>query len=250
MSPTALSRVRIAIAIAIALMPALSPGAGAQEDGGGYRTYTNAAGKTIRAKLVDKKGGIAHLRMVDGITYRVAVETLSQADREFVDSWEPTHAKEEKLRAVDMGELFAARGFKGVPLTLKNNQALLDISVGGQTFTCLLDTGAQGSVIDRGKAKELGLVVRENAGFAGGIGGSAGPVGMTNLANLKVGGVHKTGATFAVMDLRAVSGKQGSTRFDGIVGFDLLEELEAVIDYKGGVLYLREDPATTAADPG
>lgn len=206
-----------------------------------YRTYTNAAGKTIRAKITDKKGGIAHLRMTDGITYRVAIDTLSQSDREFIDSWEPAHSKAEKLRAVDMGELFAARGFKGVPLTLKNNQALVDIKIGEQSFTCLLDTGAQSSVIDRTKAKALRLTVRENVGFAGGIGGSAGPVGMTNMAEIVVGEVKKRDVTFAVMDLRGISGGHGGTRFDGIIGFDLLEDLEAVIDYKGGVLYLRED---------
>jgi hypothetical protein len=206
-----------------------------------YRTYSNSSGKTIRAKITDKKGGIAHLRMTDGITYRVAIDTLSQSDREFIDSWEPAHSKAEKLRAVDMGELFAARGFKGVPLILKNNQALLDIKVGGQSFTCLLDTGAQSSVIDRTKAKALRLTVRENVGFAGGIGGSAGAVGMTNMAEIKVGEVKKRDVTFAVMDLRGVSGGHGSTRFDGFIGFDLLEDLEAVIDYKGGVLYLRED---------
>ena len=39
----------------------------------------------------------------------------------------------------------------------------------------------------------------------------------------------------------AIAAGNGTGRQNGIVGFDLLEDLEAVIDYKSAVLYLRED---------
>ncbi|MCP4846324.1 MAG: clan AA aspartic protease [Verrucomicrobiaceae bacterium] len=208
----------------------------------GYRTFTNKAGKTIRAKVTDKKNDIVHLRMSNGITYRVATGTLSQSDQEFIDSWNPAEEHRARLQAVDLKELFSARGFKGVPLKLQNNQSLLEITIAGQRLSFLLDTGAQSSVIDRTKAKDLKLDIQENVGFAGGIGGPAGPIGMAFLPLITVGSVPKKNVTVAVLDLSGiVSGQGKSTKFDGIIGFDLLEDLEAVIDYKGRVMYLRED---------
>ena len=147
----------------------------------------------------------------------------------------------DELRAVDLGELFSARGFKAVPLVLKNSQSLLEISITGKKLTLLLDTGAQGSVLDRSKATALKLNIRENAGFAAGIEGKPKAIGMTRLESVRVGEVTKKGVTFAVMDLQRVAGNHGSSKFDGIIGLDLLEDLEAVIDYKSSVLYLRED---------
>ena len=237
-------KTRLMMLLGFALMLCTSGPLPAQQPGEdtGYRTFTNKAGKTIRAKVIDKKSGIVHLRMSNGITYRVATATLSQADQEFVDSWTPAEEHKARLQAVDLKELFSARGFKGVPLKLKNNQSLLEITIAGQRLTFLLDTGAQSSVIDRAKAKALKLNIQENVGFAGGIGGPAGPIGMTFLPLITVGSIQKKNVTVAVFDLSGiVSGQGKSTKFDGIIGFDLLEDLEAVIDYKGGVMYLRED---------
>ncbi len=226
------------------LMLCASDPAAAQQSGEntGYRTFTNTTGKTIRAKVIDKKNDIVHLRMSNGITYRVATRTLSQPDQEFVDSWNPAREHKARLQAVDLKELFSARGFRGVPLKLQNNQSLLEITIAGQRLNFLLDTGAQSSVIDRARAKALKLNIQENVGFAGGIGGPAGPIGMAFLPLITVGSIQKKNVTVAVFDLSGiVSGHGKSTKFDGIIGFDLLEDLEAVIDYKGGVMYLRED---------
>ena len=225
------------------LLNAAIPLAAQQEgESTGYRTFSNKAGKTIRAKVIGKKSGIVHLRMSNGITYRVATDTLSQKDQEFVDDWSPAEEQRARLQAVDLKELFSARGFKGVPLRLQNNQSLLEITIAGERLNFLLDTGAQGSVIDRAKARALKLRIQENVGFAGGIGGSAGPMGMALLPLIKVGSIQKKNVTVAVLDLsRIVSGHGKSSKFDGIIGFDLLEDLEAVIDYKGRMMYLRED---------
>ena len=228
----------LAATILCCIVAAVASGFGKEND---YRTFTNTEGKEIRAKLIDKKGGVAHLRMTDGMIYRVPITKLSQGDREYVDSWDPVAAKEEKLRNVDLEELFTARGFKGVPLELKNSQSLLEITIGKETLTFLLDTGAQSSVLNRANAEALKLDIKENVGFAGGIGGKAGAIGMTRLDSVKVGEVKKKGVHFAVMDLSSVSGKHGTSDIDGIIGLDLLKELEAVIDYKAAVLYLRED---------
>ena len=59
---------------------------------------------------------------------------------------------------------------------------------------------------------------------------------------ITVGSIKKKDVTFAVFDLSGiVAGHGKSAKFDGIIGLDLLEDLEAVIDYKGRVLYLREE---------
>lgn len=50
------------------------------------RSWTNDAGKTIQAELVDVSGGKAFLKMGNS-QFEVPVETLSQADQEFIGKW-------------------------------------------------------------------------------------------------------------------------------------------------------------------
>ena len=86
------------------------------------------------------------------------------------------------------------------------------------------------------------LKIQEDVGFGSGIAGQTITYGMTLLPSLKIGPVKKNDVTLTVLDLSKF-GKENNagSKFDGIIGFDLLEDFEAVIDYKSAVLYLRED---------
>lgn len=50
------------------------------------RAWTNNAGKTIQAELVDVEGGKAVLNM-NGNNFPVPIDSLSQADQEFIKNW-------------------------------------------------------------------------------------------------------------------------------------------------------------------
>lgn len=50
------------------------------------RSWTNDAGKTIQAELVDVEGDKAVLNM-SGNNFPVPINTLSEADQEFIKNW-------------------------------------------------------------------------------------------------------------------------------------------------------------------
>ncbi len=53
----------------------------------GYRTFTNLEGKTIRAAIESVGDDTVGIRREDGRSFSIPLESLSQSDREFIQSW-------------------------------------------------------------------------------------------------------------------------------------------------------------------
>lgn len=52
-----------------------------------FRTFTNTSGKSIEAELLDMKDGVIKIRR-SGKVFEVAVDTLSQEDRDWLTEWD------------------------------------------------------------------------------------------------------------------------------------------------------------------
>lgn len=74
-------RVR-AVAAAIFLLVAIASLAHAE-----MRTFTDAQGRTVQAELIDASATTARIRRADGQSFDIPLETLSAADRAFVEAW-------------------------------------------------------------------------------------------------------------------------------------------------------------------
>lgn len=85
-------KARLLIALAVLLCPFLSRAE--------VRTFTNSAGKEIKAELIGMENGAAILKLANGRKAKVPLKSLSDGDQTYVKSW-----YEENKNKVSAGDL-------------------------------------------------------------------------------------------------------------------------------------------------
>ena len=111
-------------------------------------------------------------------------------------------------------------------------------SLNGHPVVVLIDTGAASSVVDLGSAHDLGLTVT-----GGGAGGASLEIYDLPNAKLMLGEVEPRPRALLAMDLAHVNqalALRGEGRVDVVLGADVLEIQEAVIDYRSSSLFLKK----------
>lgn len=108
----------------------------------------------------------------------------------------------------------------------------LTVQVMGRDLVMFLDTGAS-TVIDVTVARRLGLPLVDTGQEGFGLTGAAGKRISTRV-ELRLGAMRMVGLPVDCLDLtqlKAVSRGNGMPAFDGVIGAELLTELEAQIDF-------------------
>ena len=151
-----------------------------------------------------------------------------------------------KTSAMPLARFLAARNFVPLPLvrTPSGHLELVQATVNGREARLWLDTGASRTMLDLRFARDLGLALTAQARCGAGAGGGGMAVQGAVLSQLTLAGFSEPDFGCLVMDLGHVNAglkQRGLPAIDGIVGADLLERREAVIDYKASVLYLRRE---------
>lgn len=144
---------------------------------------------------------------------------------------------------VELHDLLVARAYRPIPLTrTKVGHFSLQGRIDDRTVVFLLDTGASNTVIDRRTAAALGLEPRFVDNLGGGLGAAGARTDAATVKNVTLEGFRTHLDSVFVMDLETVNralADNGSEPVDGVVGADVLLRSRAIIDYAGGVLYLR-----------
>lgn len=126
---------------------------------------------------------------------------------------------------------------------LKTKTIFVQASINGSAPSWfLLDSGAGSSVIDSGKAEELGLSVFGHLP-AGGVGEAAVDVGIVRGVSLGLLGVQLVDQTLLATSLAALSQEFGRP-IAGLLGYDFFSRFVVEIDYRARTLSLF-DPATS-----
>jgi len=126
-------------------------------------------------------------------------------------------------------------GPASVTLPLKRSidgKLYLTVSVMGQDQLLFLDTGAT-TVIDISVARRLGVPLVDTGQMGFGLTGMAGKRIGTHV-DLRLGALKITNLPVDCLDLtqlRAVSRGNGMPDFDGVIGAELLTQLQAKIDF-------------------
>lgn len=121
---------------------------------------------------------------------------------------------------------------------------LAQAAINGRAITLYLDTGAGRTVLDVGAARSLGLTLAEDERGAGGAGAAKMKSYRTQLAWLDFGGGALVEENFSVAatDLSHVNQAllaRGERPMDGVLGADLLDAREAIIEYRHQRLFLK-----------
>ncbi len=118
---------------------------------------------------------------------------------------------------------------------------LASSSVNGRPIMLYLDTGAGRTVLDLACARRLGLTLHESA-QGGGLGAAEVRAYRGTVDRLALGPIEEKNITVHALDLTHMNqalAARGEAPMDGVVGADLLDAREAVIDYRQLRLFLK-----------
>jgi predicted aspartyl protease len=145
---------------------------------------------------------------------------------------------------LDLAAFFASEGRWAVKLA-RSQSGLLDLParIGESPATLSLDTGAGRTCLDRATVQRLGLPTRPSDRRALGMAVAAEPVSYVVMEDFWIGSWRLPAVEAAVTDFSHVNAAReelGDSRFDGVLGADILVARAAVLDYGKWTLYLRE----------
>jgi len=156
---------------------------------------------------------------------------------------EPLHTKAQQSRKVTSGRksqkrVLTARFASGdsalnIPLEIDNNIILMRVSINdSKPLKFIFDTGASHSVINSGRAAELGL--KAQGQFSGNATGGAIQGSLIRGVSLSVPGAKVSNQLIASLRFNTPPGFE----FDGIVGYDFINQFIVEIDYQNKIMNL------------
>ena len=199
----------------------------------GSRIFTDRDGRKIEAEIIAKSDNHVRIRTAGDKEFNVELDKLSESDRNFIRNWEDPQSNRAMART-DIARVMRARGFVGVPFTNENNHLFVRFRIGGKDVTFLLDSGAMTSVVTPEGARSLGLDVSAANVQAAGVGGGARVEGRATADKCRFGESSDVRMDFMVMNL-----PETGVRIEGLIGSDFFHARQAMLDYAGGMLWLR-----------
>lgn len=234
-----------------AVLAVLSIAAPAQQVAA-FRRYMMKDGKTFYAAVVTKTDLSATFKLQNGQTSILQIKDLSAPDQQFVRKWTPfkealmNNAQFAKLSVKEMLEL---RGYQSFEFDIHGNHIFVEGELNGKRAKFMVDTGASSSLINLDAAKDAGLEIGDFDQEIYGVGGKA-MAAVTKVPVLKMGDAKVENRRLLTTDLFKQVGGKGD--YDAIFGADFLRELDAVISYREGRMFLKPDnvKVAAAAKPG
>ena len=225
--------------------PDEKPAATAGQPKAEFRRWTSAeGGKTFQAALVDKSETDATFRMQGDKLVKLTLDKLSEADRETIAKWSKLRddlAKNPEWRTLTVKELLELRAYQSFQYRLDGNHIFVDGKVGETKTRFMIDTGAHSCTMEYKFAKEVAKLEVGELGetMVRGIGGEA-PAAFTKIPVITLGEavIRNRQAVSAEIHKRNIGG-QGN--YDALFGAEFMRELDAVINYKEGRIFLRPD---------
>lgn len=215
-----------------------------------FRRWTKADGKNFVAALDDKNEKEAVFRFQTGQKAPLPLEQLSEADRDIVQKWDKLRddlAANPEFATLTVKELLELRGYQSFEYRLDGNHILVQGSVGTTKATFMIDTGAFSGILHIGFSKKAGLEMGPMDQKIYGIGGEA-PAAITKVPRMQMGEAVIENRELLSADLFKDAGGFGGNH-DALFGADFLRQLDAVINYKEGRMFLKPDNSDKPAAP-
>jgi len=146
---------------------------------------------------------------------------------------------------ITLDRFLSLRGY--VPIQLQKTVVghfEVHVIINGKKARFLIDTGASNTTIDHKSASEYTLSVEDSNEAASGLGTSTQPVSTCTIDTLDIGSLRLKKFNGFVMDLSHVNQaltENGAQEVNGILGADILTDLNAIIDYRSIVIYFKEN---------
>lgn len=206
-----------------------------------YRRFSTRDGKAFYAVVVDKTTTSVTLKLQDGKKVTRTLRELADPDQNFIRKW--TKFKDELLNNTEFAkltvkEMLELRGYQSFEFDIEGNHIYVEGQVNGKPMKFMVDTGAQSSLIHSGSAEEAALEIGPYEIEIFGVGGKA-MAGVTTVPSIKLGDAVIEKRKLLATDLFRKGEFQ--KHYDVIFGADFLRELDAVISYREGRMFLKPD---------
>ena len=241
------SRLALSALCASALLSLLAT-ADAQQ-AAAFRRFTLRDGKTFYGVITTKSSTSVTFTLQNGKPSTQPIRALSEPDQQFVRKW--TKFKDDLLNNAEFAsltvkEMLELRGYQSFEFDIEGNHIFVDGEVGGKSMRFMIDTGAHSSIIHDGSAKEAGLEIGPYDQEIRGVAGSQ-KAAVTRISVLKLGDTVVENRKLLATDFVPIGGGPG--QFEVIFGADFLRELDAVISYREGRIFLKPDNIVKKAAP-
>jgi hypothetical protein len=204
----------------------------------GFRTFTGRNGKSLEAKVVARIDDETYaLRTPEGKSISIKAAGMSDSDQQFLLRWDPEFPVD--LSDTPLDEVAEKMGYTAVKMEPSPAGTVVLAKLDGSDIKLFFDPRARNSVIDSAAASGAGLKTRQSQlVFQDGAGKKTQAQECAG-APLDLGGFTPENLTLIVVDLDAIGGSAIKKSADGILGKDLLERLNALVDYKGMQLFVK-----------
>jgi predicted aspartyl protease len=229
-----------------AVLPATALG---QEASSLFRRYTMRDGKTFYAMVHEKADTQVTFKLQNGRLYPVRIDALSEPDAQFVRKW--TRFKEQLMKNSEFAHLTVQGlleliGYQAIEFQIEGNHIYVDGELNNVPAKLMVDTGANSSLINLEAAQNAKLEVGPLTVPIFGVGDKPAMAGPTKVPVLKVGDAVMTNRKLLSSDLD--KDIPGGFSADMLFGGDFLRELDAVISYREGRMFLKI-PSAAGTDP-
>lgn len=222
---------------AVALFPADS----SAQQTAAFRRYMMRDGKTFYAAVVTKTDLSATFKLQSGKVAVLQIRELSAPDQLFIRKWTPFKEalmNNAEFAKLSVKELLELRGYQSFEFDIKGNHIFVEGELNGKRVRFMVDTGANSSLIHLDAAKDAGLEIGPFDQEIFGVGGKA-MAAVTKVPSIKLGDASIENRKLLTTDLFKNVGGKGD--YDAIFGADFLRELDAVISYREGRMFLKPD---------
>ena len=218
-----------------------------------YRRFSTRDGKAFYAVVVEKTTTSVTLKLQDGKKVTRTLRELADPDQNFIRKW--TKFKDDLLNNAEFSkltvkEMLELRGYQSFEFDIEGNHIYVEGQVNGKPMRFMVDTGADSSLIHSGSAEEAALEMGAFDVEIRGVGGKA-MAAVTVVPSIKLGDAVIEKRKLLATDLFRKG--QYEKTYDVIFGADFLRELDAVISYREGRMFLKPDninrPAQAKAAP-
>ena len=204
-----------------------------------FRTFTSANGsKTLQLKVVARINDETYkVENPEGKIFSIKTSSLSRSDQLFLDFWEPDAIF--NLKTAKLPEVLDQMGYSVLDLTVVENTFFVNATVDGKSGKFLLDPSRGWSTFDPAVAKEIGMNLTDGRiNFTDNT-------GKTNrskrgaVKEFKAGAVTVTSHQFEVIEVAKMFRAVPANTL-GAIGGDLLKRLNALVDFGGKRLFVRQ----------
>ncbi len=148
-----------------------------------------------------------------------------------------------RTKLIVINDVLIKEGYRSIPIIkYKSGHLRINAKLNGIHTRLLLDSGADKTFIEASKNSKLGLESRGTDKSASGAGASHLQMTLATVESFEIEDFIIYNLEVGLMNLNHINISLINARMepvDGILGADILFEYDAVIDYRGLILYLK-----------